>query len=373
MGVTVSEIKFYEVGGCVRDRLLGRTPNDIDFVVVGSTPEEMIQMGFKQVGSDFPVFLNANNEEFALARTERKTGKGYHGFETDFDPSVTLQDDLLRRDLTINAMAQDLDTKEIIDPFGGQKDLKNGILRHITDSFAEDPLRVLRVARFQSRFGFEIAPETVKLMARLVDCGELDHLTPERVWLEMEKAIMEDHPVLFFWALDRCCASDRLFPEVRQSLLTAGRALRKSALHNADKESRFMILCSHMNDADEVKTMLERVKAPNNVVRLAFKFRLLMHVLENWEDSANQISMFLHVTSAYQNPDDLFKLAETVLFFCDPWSERMDKILAAFRDARTISFGSLSSDQRSTLKGHDIGVAINHLRIDTIEATIKSL
>ena len=183
-------MQTFLVGGAVRDELLGRPVKDRDWVVVGSTPDEMIDAGFEQVGADFPVFLHPETkEEFALARQEEKTGPGYHGFETRFDPSVTLEDDLVRRDLTINAMARDADGN-LIDPHHGIADLRAGILRHVSDAFAEDPLRVLRVARFAARYNFDVAPETMELMKKLVASGELDHLTPERVWAELEKAVI---------------------------------------------------------------------------------------------------------------------------------------------------------------------------------------
>ncbi len=193
-------MKVYLVGGAVRDELLRRPVKDRDYVVTGSSAEEMLSLGYKQVGADFPVFLK-DGEEYALARTERKTGKGYQGFVTEFGPDITLEDDLRRRDLTINAMARDLETGELIDPFRGLEDLENGILRHVSPAFAEDPLRVLRVARFRARYGFRIAPMTTELMVGLVDSGELDHLTPERVWLELEKGLSETNPLKFIITL----------------------------------------------------------------------------------------------------------------------------------------------------------------------------
>ena len=182
-------MKVYLVGGAVRDTLLGLDPKDKDYVIVGATAEDveaLLAQGYQRVGADFPVFLHPETgDEYALARIERKVGAGYNGFEAYTSPDLTIEDDLRRRDLTINAMAMDPDTGEIIDPFGGQEDLKNGVLRHVSEAFAEDPLRVLRVARFKARYGFKLAPETYKLMHQLVESGELDHLTRERVWDEI--------------------------------------------------------------------------------------------------------------------------------------------------------------------------------------------
>ena len=207
--------RCFEVGGCVRDSLLGRPSNDRDWVVVGATPQEMLDAGFRPVGKDFPVFLHpATQEEYALARTERKSGRGYHGFTFHADPGVTLEQDLARRDLTINAMARAHDGT-IIDPHDGQRDLAARRLRHVSEAFAEDPVRLLRTARFAARFGdFEVAPDTLALMQRLVDEGEVDALVPERVWQELAKGLMEPEPRRMFEVLRACGALTRLLPEV---------------------------------------------------------------------------------------------------------------------------------------------------------------
>src|SRR5512138_3801136 len=186
--------RVYRVGGSVRDELLGRAHGDRDWVVVGATPETMIASGYKPVGRDFPVFLHPDTgEEYALARTERKHGRGYRGFEFFASPDVTLEEDLARRDLTINAMARAEDGT-LVDPFGGQRDLAAGVLRHVGPAFAEDPLRVLRVARFAARFAFQVAPQTEALMRTLAASGELAELSPERVWQELARGLMESHP-----------------------------------------------------------------------------------------------------------------------------------------------------------------------------------
>lgn len=207
----------YLVGGAVRDKLLGLTPRERDWVVVGASPDELLELGYQQVGKDFPVFLHPEtHEEYALARTERKTSPGYHGFEMHASADVTLEEDLLRRDLTINAIAE-TSTGDLVDPFNGQHDLQEKILRHVSPAFSEDPVRILRVARFTARFahlGFSIAPETYALMQNMVEAGEVDALVPERVWTETNKALSEKSPSHFFEVLRKCGALVRLFPEI---------------------------------------------------------------------------------------------------------------------------------------------------------------
>jgi tRNA nucleotidyltransferase (CCA-adding enzyme) len=207
-------VKIFRVGGSVRDELLGLPVKDQDFVVVGSSPQEMIDLGYRPVGKDFPVFLHPQtNEEYALARTERKSGRGYTGFTVHAAPDVTLEQDLERRDLTINAIARD-EAGRLIDPFHGADDLKAGILRHVGPAFVEDPVRVMRIARFAARFGFAIAPETLMLMRRMVADGELDYLVPERAWQEIARGLMESRPSLMLITLRECGALARVLPEV---------------------------------------------------------------------------------------------------------------------------------------------------------------
>ena len=207
-------MKVYAVGGAVRDELLGLPVKDRDYVVVGSTPEEMERRGFRPVGRDFPVFLHPEtHEEYALARTERKSGRGYRGFQVHTAPDVTLEQDLARRDLTINAIARGEDGV-LVDPFGGAADLKAGLLRHVSAAFVEDPVRILRVARFAARFDFSIAPETLSLMRAMVANGEADHLVAERVWQELARGLMEPRPQRMISALRECGALARVLPEV---------------------------------------------------------------------------------------------------------------------------------------------------------------
>lgn len=214
-------MKIYAVGGAVRDALLGLPVKDRDYVVVGATPEQMIADGFRPVGKDFPVFLHPKTqEEYALARTERKTALGYHGFQFYFAPDVTLEEDLARRDLTVNAMARECAPDgtligEIVDPYNGRRDIEQRIFRHVGEAFVEDPVRILRLARFSARFAdFTVADETLALMRRMVDAGEVDALVPERVWQEVSRGLMEQAPSRMFEALRACGALERILPEI---------------------------------------------------------------------------------------------------------------------------------------------------------------
>lgn len=214
-----NNVQIYLVGGAVRDQLLGFPYSEQDWVVVGATPEQMLADGFTPVGKDFPVFLHPDSrEEYALARTERKSGHGYTGFVFHTDPAVTLEQDLIRRDLTINAMAR-AESGAIIDPYGGQRDLQQKLLRHVSPAFAEDPVRVLRVARFAARYhqlGFRVADETRALMQTMVASGEVDHLVAERCWKELQRALAEPHPEIFIEVLRDCGALARIMPELDQ-------------------------------------------------------------------------------------------------------------------------------------------------------------
>jgi tRNA nucleotidyltransferase (CCA-adding enzyme) len=246
-------MKIYRVGGSVRDELLDRPVADRDFVVVGATPEEMRARGFRAVGRDFPVFLHPESgEEYALARTERKRGRGHRGFSFHAAPEVTLEQDLARRDLTINAMARAADGT-LIDPFDGAGDLRAGILRHIGPSFVEDPLRVLRVARFAARFGFDVAPETEALLRAIADGGELATLAPERVWQEVARALMEQQPSQFFLVLHRCGALAQLMPEIDALFTTPSRAPGKAVHSGAAQRMRAVDLAAAAREALAVR------------------------------------------------------------------------------------------------------------------------
>ncbi len=263
-------METYLVGGAVRDKLLGYPVCDRDWVVVGASPEIMLKQGFRPVGQDFPVFIHKDSgEEYALARTERKSGKGYTGFQYQASPDVTLEEDLLRRDLTINAMAESADG-QIIDPYNGQQDLQQRILRHVSPAFAEDPLRVLRVARFAARYahlGFTLAPETLAMMQQLANSDELSYLTPERVWQEMQRALGEQTPQTFFQILDDCQATVKLFPEL--SIRPSELALLNAPL-SAEVRCALLLLKSAA-DASVIKTFTERQRLPNAFRDLALQ------------------------------------------------------------------------------------------------------
>jgi len=361
-------MKTYAVGGSVRDGLLGRPVKDRDFVVVGATADEMLAEGFQQVGAEFPVFLHpVTGDEFALARQERKVGSGYHGFETHFEPDVTLEDDLIRRDLTINAMARDEETGELFDPFNGQQDLRDGVLRHVSEAFAEDPVRVLRVARFRARYGFTIAKETMELMKRLVDAGELDHLTPERVWAETEKALMEDRPSLFFHTLMECGATDVLMPELRRSIVSTGLALNRTALWGLGLEHRVLVLVSEMSPG-EAKNMLLRLKAPSKVMRAATCFCEVRVGIENNPTWTAESIMELFTRINVWRSGDLLREMNVVLAstFRMRLIAGMDILTQAYFRTQGVCFASLSTEQQETLKGKEVGQAIYDERLRLI-------
>ncbi|MEQ8482846.1 MAG: multifunctional CCA tRNA nucleotidyl transferase/2'3'-cyclic phosphodiesterase/2'nucleotidase/phosphatase [Pseudomonadales bacterium] len=268
-------MKTYLVGGAVRDELLGRPVRERDWVVVGSTPEAMLDLGYRQVGRDFPVFLHPQNgEEYALARTERKTGPGHRGFVCHAGPEVTLEEDLARRDLTVNAMARTEDGT-LVDPFDGQADLQARLLRHVSDAFSEDPLRVFRVARFAAQLpGFRVAPETAALMARMARDGMLAELSAERVWQELEKALGSGAPERFFEVLEQAGAMTPWLVEL------AG--LDRSKLPEpGPAEARFAALAWHL-DREQVRNLCGRLKAPGRFQRLAEQVAAHGRTLAGW-------------------------------------------------------------------------------------------
>lgn len=262
-------MKVYEVGGAVRDALLGRPVQDRDWVVVGATVQQMLDAGYQQVGRDFPVFLHPETrEEYALARTERKSGHGYRGFEVHADPAVTLEQDLARRDLTINAMARDPDGV-LVDPYGGAVDLRAGVLRHVGPAFVEDPLRVLRLARFAARFDFGVAPETLALARQMARDGELAHLVAERVWQETARALAEPLPQRYFEVLRDCDALAVVFPELAALAPQAFTALcgRLAAAAGQPIEVMGALLALAIGAEPAWDAMSARLRVPNDVVR----------------------------------------------------------------------------------------------------------
>ncbi|WP_409268937.1 multifunctional CCA tRNA nucleotidyl transferase/2'3'-cyclic phosphodiesterase/2'nucleotidase/phosphatase [Pseudomonas sp. KCJK9044] len=263
-------MQIYKVGGAVRDRLLGRAVSDIDWLVVGATVEEMQAKGFRPVGADFPVFLHPQTgEEYALARTERKSGRGYGGFTFHASPEVTLEEDLIRRDLTINAMAED-DQGNVLDPYHGQEDLEHRLLRHVSPAFAEDPLRVLRVARFAARYaplGFQVADDTLELMRQIAASGELQALTAERSWKEIERALMEEQPQVFIQVLNDCSALQELMPELHCDADSLA-ALVQAAKHRQPLHVRWACLLDRVQPA-AIRALNQRFKAPRECQELA--------------------------------------------------------------------------------------------------------
>ena len=290
-------MKFYVVGGAVRDELLGLPVKDKDYVVVGGTPEEMERLGFKPVGKDFPVFLHPEtHEEYALARTERKSGRGYKGFQVYASPEVTLEEDLKRRDLTINAMAKAEDGA-LIDPFGGRKDLQAQVLRHVSDAFAEDPVRILRVARFAARFGFKVHEGTMQLMRRMVDSGEADFLVPERVWQEFSRGLAEPHPELMFQVLQRSGLSRKLLPELKGIPATLSKA--------SSLPVRFALLTWGLT---EVTALCERLRAPNEVRDLALTASQVRDKLKS--STPESLLELLKRADAFRRPERFAELLE---------------------------------------------------------------
>ncbi len=295
-------MKIYAVGGAVRDELLGRAVKDRDYVVVGATPQDMVRLGFRPVGKDFPVFLHPQTqEEYALARTERKTGRGYTGFRFHAAPDVTLEQDLARRDLTINALARDEEGR-LIDPHGGLADLRAGLLRHVSPAFAEDPVRVLRVARFAARFGFHVAAETLALMREMARNGEVDALVPERVWQELARGLMEAHPARMFETLGACDALHKVLPQWAQiDERRALAAVEIAAAQDAELPVRYAVLWRSASDAVAAAAS-ERIRASGDcrdLALLATRFGAMLG-RDNLDDA--RIVTLLQQTDALRRP-----------------------------------------------------------------------
>lgn len=313
-------MKIYLVGGAVRDELLGLTVKERDWLVVGATPEDMFRLGYRAVGKNFPVFLHPEtHEEYALARTEKKTGRGYKGFHFYASPEVTLEQDLKRRDLTINAMAKSL-SGELIDPYGGRLDLEKKILRHVSPAFVEDPVRLLRVARFSARFGdFTIHESTQKLMQGLVSSGEINYLVAERIWKELNQSLSEVYPVRFFEVLRGCGALDVLFPEFSE-FIPIQDSLKKITLGSSSPLLRFAGLlsslmpeyinkiCQKLRVPKEYKTLALLVTRQNNHYLEAIQKKnaeLTLYLLENVDAfrRPKQFQNFLTVCAALYEPE----------------------------------------------------------------------
>jgi tRNA nucleotidyltransferase (CCA-adding enzyme) len=292
-------MKIYLVGGAVRDKLLNQPVKERDYVVVGGTEDEMLKLGYQRVGKEFPVFLHPKSrEEYALARMERKTGPGYKGFDFDASPKVTLEEDLLRRDLTINAMAEEAETLALIDPYHGQADLKNKLLRHVSIAFAEDPVRILRVGRFLARYahlGFTVAPETMALMRKMVTDGEVNALVAERVWKELERALGEKNPEKFFEVLAECGALEILLPalELNSNGMTA---LTSATALTPDSAIRFAVLMHDYaaGDKKQLSELCNRYRIPNAHHELAKLTAAYHHDAQTakFMDAENLLNLF---------------------------------------------------------------------------------
>jgi tRNA nucleotidyltransferase (CCA-adding enzyme) len=338
-------VKAYIVGGAVRDELLGLPVKDRDWVVVGATPEEMIAKGFRPVGKDFPVFLHpATKEEYALARTERKSGRGYKGFTVHAAPDVTLEDDLRRRDLTINAIAKD-ESGKLIDPFGGQEDLRSGVLRHVSEAFSEDPVRILRVARFAARFSFSIDKNTLKLMRKMVASGETDSLVPERVWQEVAKGLSEEHPERMFQVLE--ASGLKLLPKPKVPL-------------QGSLPVRFALLAWPLDEKD-VEALCKRLRAPNEVCELAMLACGYREQLKGAK-KPDELLDLLKRTDAFRRPERFAQLLE-VARLSAPKADlaRLEKARAA---AAAVDAGAIAAQG----SGKDIGRRVDAARLQAIKS-----
>jgi tRNA nucleotidyltransferase (CCA-adding enzyme) len=402
-------MRVYLVGGAVRDRLLGRPVKERDWVVVGATPEELVRLGYEPVGREFPVFLHPHShEEHALARLERKVAPGYRGFTTQFAPTVTLEEDLQRRDLTINAMAED-ENGALIDPYGGQADLQARVLRHVSPAFIEDPVRILRVARFAARYadlGFHVAPETLELMRRITAEGEAATLVPERVWQETERALGENRPEVFFQVLRACGALAVIFPEI-DALFGVPQpprwhpeidtgvhimlALRYAATRNASGPVRFAVLTHDLGKAATPKAdwpshrgheefgvplileLCDRLKVPNAQRELAVltaRYHTLVH--RAFELKATTILTLLENCDALRRRERFAEL----LLACEadargrtgreqePYPQA-DYLRAALAAAAAVT---LTAAERQGLPGPAIGEELRRRRLAAVSA-----
>jgi tRNA nucleotidyltransferase (CCA-adding enzyme) len=341
-------MKTYLVGGSVRDELLGLPVQDRDHVVVGASAEQMIADGFQPVGSDFPVFLHPQTkEEYALARTERKTAPGYKGFVFHADPGVTLEEDLRRRDLTINAMARGEDG-ELIDPYGGEKDLRARVLRHVSEAFAEDPVRILRVARFAARFGFAIAPETLALMKRMVQAGEADALVPERVWQELSRGLMEKSPWKMVEVLRDCGALARILPEVDRGFAADRVASRldAAAARGYELPVRFALLVLDV-DVAGIASLAQRVNAPNDCRELARLSARESSAIRK-EDADSMLSL-LERCDAFRRADRFTQLIEVAE--CDAGGVPRALLLAALQAAKSVDAAAIARENPADIPG----------------------
>jgi tRNA nucleotidyltransferase (CCA-adding enzyme) len=410
-------MKIYMVGGAVRDALLGLPVQDRDWVVIGATPEQMLAQGYLPVGRDFPVFLHPETrEEYALARTERKSGRGYRGFVVHAAPDVTLEEDLARRDLTINAIAEDVDgisARALFDPYFGHRDLQARVLRHVSEAFREDPVRILRVARFAARFAdFSVAPETMQLMREMVDAGEADHLVPERVWQELARGLMEAQPPRMFAVLRSCGALAVLLPEVERLWGVPQRAeyhpevdtgvhlmmvLAMAARLNAPLGVRFACLTHDLGKGTTPADMLprhigheqrsaqllrgvcERLRVPVDCRELAdVVAREHGNIHRSGELNAAAVLRLLERCDAIRKParfEDVLLACECDargrLGFEESAYPQRERLLAAMHAARAVDTAPLAAEAaKRGLKGPQVGEQIHAARAQAIAAAL---
>tara|TARA_B100000029_G_scaffold258237_2_gene254914 strand:+ start:4158 stop:5285 length:1128 start_codon:yes stop_codon:yes gene_type:complete len=373
-------MQTYLVGGAIRDRLLGLPgPHEKDWVVVNGTPDQLKAKGYKKVGKSFPVFINPENgEEHALARKENKTSSGYHGFEFDAGPDITLEEDLRRRDLTINAIAED-QNGNLIDPFRGQDDIKNRVLRHVSQAFREDPLRVLRIARFKaklSQFDFIIAEETIELVNKIVSSGELSSLVPERTWLETEKVLKADDFNKYFITLINLNAFNAIYPDLKDldSEFFSNDLILKASKQDYSPEVRFAsIFYSLMRKGEKdiknrVKSMSENMRFANSYKKLPLMLNKCLAMIE--EDiskfTAEHQLRIIESIDAIRNPENLDQISDLVMLDQSiDLTEKMTLLQKSLGNAKNIKINNLDE---SKLAGNEIADRMRELRLKAIES-----
>lgn len=382
--------KRYLVGGAVRDQLLGLTVTERDWVVVGATPEQMIAAGYRPVGQDFPVFIEpGSGEEYALARTERKSGRGYGGFVFHTSPDVTLEEDLVRRDLTINAMALDSDGT-LIDPFNGRSDLDARLLRHVSPAFVEDPLRVLRVARFAARYanlGFSVAAETIQLMGELAESGELEALTAERSWKEISRALLEPRPDVFIDVLHGCGALSRLMPGVDLLITNAITlpALRKTADMALPLPARWSCLLQGLatphearaaeSDVSAVEAMNRRFKVPRDCQELALLTGRFQPIVDRTNIEPETLLELFKAFDIYRRPERLDQFlnvcqARANVGAAEDQQQAIRNLAALRNAARVVREVSVQRLLSEGLKGAELGEALNQSRLQALTQVV---
>lgn len=374
-------MQVYLVGGAIRDFLLNKQISDYDYVVVGATEQEMLDQGFVRVGADFPVFLHPNTkDEYALARRERKVGLGYHGFKIEFDPRVTIEEDLLRRDLTINSLAilvddwqtykMTLDHQLLVDPFDGYTDLMNNRLHVVSDAFAEDPVRILRTARFQARYGFAQSRETTVAIMQMVKNGEVNALVPERVWTETVKAIGEKRdPLDYFFFLDFHDCKKQWFKQLN---LTDKLIADFDHVDYMPPTQRMAMLTAGFKNADQVGAFFDKLKAPTDFKTLAQATHRLVK-LASTDLTADTVVDTLQLTGAFSNDASDTSQGLHVAaamdkeFVSDTFHSNVDFLQSVLPNLAHVSFKDLTADQQATLKGKVIGAALHDLRVDIVK------